>query len=158
MDTQPSLKLSKKQRISLYKKWWEHYTYMDQGDSYFPDNPNLSNTLYITYLVFPQSFDNKTLLYIIDKYRPRFVIWAQKRGKKNGGWPKEQNRTRVIKEFLARGFIHTSDVPYIAGKYPVITLVGELQWPVSFDLHQEALDISKRFGITGYTKCPIPKQ
>lgn len=94
----------------------------------------------------------------IERYRPKFVLWAQKRVKANGGWPKEQNRTKVIKEFLARGFIHQSDAPYTPGHYPIITLIGELQWPVSFAQHQEALEVSQKFGIPGYTKCPLPKQ
>lgn len=157
MDTPNLLRLTKKQRKSLYKYWWDNYTYY-RGSNAKTENPNKYNLWETTQDWQAMNFISQDKINVfIEKYRPKFVIWAQKRVKANGGWPKEQNRTKVIKEFLARGFLHTSDVEPFPNKYPVVTLIGELQWPVYFDQHDEALEVSKKFGITGYTKCPIPK-
>src|SRR5882757_1390670 len=153
------LKLTTEQRKSLYKWWWKGYTWMDP-ENCDSNNPNKDNLEMTTEQWLNDQEGEKFELAdpetLINKYRPKFVLWAQKRVKKNGGWPKIQNRTSVIKEFLARGFVHTFDVLGQCDKYTVVTLIGELQWPVYFDLHQDALDCSKRFGIPGYTKCPIP--
>lgn len=121
------------------------------------DNPNKNNLNLITGRWIDAEMGIGSPADVIEKYRPKFVLWAQKRVKLIGGWPKEQNRTKVVKEFLARGFIHQSDAEHMPGKYPVITLIGELQWPVSFDHHGDALEFVHKFGISGYTKCPLPK-
>lgn len=153
MATENSFNLTKKQRKAYYEWMWKYY---DSWHPPYKEDPNIENWALITTTFIREKKFSLNTDKVFKKYFPRFVKYMTPRAKRKGGWPKRENATEVIKEFLARGFVHASDINTNPKKYYVITLIGELAYPKAFDHHQDALEWASKWGINGYTKCPIP--
>lgn len=74
---------------------------------------------------------------------------------KVGGKVSGMNNTTVIKELIARGFIHNGDaIDYRGRKYIIECTIAPLVWPEAFNTLEEAKNTNKGVGIPKYTNCP----
>lgn len=68
-------------------------------------------------------------------------------------------KTDALKESLAMGFIHKSEIAYNPNEnYCVHTHIGDLWWPEVFKLHQDAIAIQVKYGLGGITGTTLPKK
>lgn len=92
------------------------------------------------------------------RYWERFIKKFGERARSNGGWPHLLNRTQVLKEFLAMGWIHRHDLDFIPTKvdgYCCYTHIADLWWPEVFEHHIDAINMP--YHITGYSGTTTPK-
>lgn len=96
------------------------------------------------------------------KYWHRFVknIFPIK-VKKHHGYIPHMQKTQAMKEFLAMGFMHISDLTSGSldmNNYSfVYAHVGDLWWPERFDSQLDAIKVQKRLGIPGLTGTTLIK-
>lgn len=136
------------------------------------DDKNFARKLKVVYLAAEKDVlgnwwnyctDRHEIIYVVeklyDKYWERFENLYGNRAKERGGWPHPKNRTQIIKESLAMGFIYRDDLDYDPEKeYCVYLHIGGLYWPKLFENHQDAISIQIAYGINGYTGTKIPKK
>lgn len=86
------------------------------------------------------------------KYRERFTnkYLGPRVLRRNGRFPQEQ-RTRAIKELLARGFMHEYDANIDKRKWFIECHIAPLVWHEDFEDQKDAINILNKFGIPGYT-------
>ena len=108
--------------------------------------------------------DRSEIAMVCEKIHKRY--WAKfhkkiypKKVKTHGGYIPQIGKTDALKESLAMGFIHRSEITYDPKKhYCVHTHVGDLWWPEVFELHQDAIAIQVKYGMGGITGTTLPKE
>lgn len=110
-------------------------------DSWSPD----AGRLYLTIL----RFHNRNKVHYIKYLKLKY-----------GGYLPKLNKTKALKEFLARGYIHVDDaLPYFEkGKYSILCHTLPITWPEQFDSQQEGLAFLGEMGINGHCGCPSQDQ
>lgn len=79
--------------------------------------------------------------------------------KKNGGRFPHMDKTKAILEFIARGFVHSDDfkINYVK-KCHIKCHIAPLVWPEEFDTQRDALIVSDKIAIPGYTGVELSKE
>lgn len=96
---------------------------------------------------------------LYDKTLPNLHIYMREVWD-DGAKPK-LNKTQAMRELLARGFVHPTEVVrgWDKEKYSVVPISDiALTWPHQFDYQQDGIQFLQDFGIPGYMGCPSPEQ
>jgi len=76
------------------------------------------------------------------------------------GYTPKLTRTQMLREVMARGFVHKEDViaKFDQSKYAIVVHQLPITWPFQFDTQIAGINFLDGFGIPGYMGCPGDEQ